>query len=164
VSHELAAVRRAPPTLDEAAEAIGAEVDALRKRGRPRLVIDGPKITVAWPDALQLAPSGQAQMAPTGSASALLCAMLPTRQLAELFAPDIERLTQGGIGKEERAQRTAALERELAVLECEEEALVTRALNDGIMVHRRPYASGFALLGLCAGLPPAEQPVLQAAE
>src|SRR5262245_58277240 len=105
---ELAAVRAAPPSAQEARAQIVAGVERLAERGRPQLSLAAGRATLQFADVLQHGTPGSALSAPSGSASALLC---------WLFRDDIIRLctaqlddAAGGLSAAERRARTAELE------------------------------------------------------
>jgi len=143
---ELARVRAAPPTADEARAAIVAEVERLAVRGTPQLSLANGKVTLWFPDQQQHAAPGSALAAPAGSASALLC-WLFRDQIVELCTARLEEVA-GGITAADRAQRIAELEQQLSQFEHDEEQLIELALAAGVEVHRRPHASPYALLGI----------------
>jgi hypothetical protein len=67
---------------------------------------------------------------------------------------------KGGIPAAEREPRREKLQAALLELERVEEHFVVQALAAGLEVHRRPYASGYALLSMEVG----EVESMQAAE
>jgi hypothetical protein len=116
----------------------------------PQLTFEGDKVRIHWPDVQPYAGTATALTVPSGAAGAMLCALF-AKEVAKALAPELIEKTRGGIGREERAQRTAELEQRILSLETEEEALAEAALASGLKVDRRPYASGWALLGLLPG-------------
>jgi hypothetical protein len=159
---ELQRVRSAPPSRDEIEDALRREVQTLITRGTPSVNIDGGKITTFWPDRPVLGGAkNEAVAAPAGSASALIAAMFPD-VVYKMLTQGLDQL-EGGISADERARRTAEIERQVLLLEHEEESLVTQALAAGLEVHRRPSASGWALLAI-APPPAAADQMMVAAE
>jgi hypothetical protein len=141
---EIYRVQHVPPPVDDIKAHITAEIDRLAARGRPTIKVDGSKIDVRWPDHAPFAP---VDMAPGGTVSAMLAWMFHDQLLASML-DGVERLGEGGIGAADRAARERELKDKIMRLEHDEEALVTTAIADGLECHRRPSASGFALLGI----------------
>jgi hypothetical protein len=147
VQGELVRTKQAPCTADEAKAAVIAEITRLAAIGKPQLRIeDGGKIVITFADQQQFAAPGTALVAPSGSASALLCWLFPDQIIQHATARLHE--IEGGISAADRKRRIAELESELFQLETDEESLITAALDAGMEAHRRPYASPYALLGL----------------
>jgi hypothetical protein len=141
---ELVAVRNAPPTVAEQRAKITAQIAAWSQEGTP---VRSPDGSLQMADQMLFAGSGQPLVAPMLSATRLLCWLFRDEMLEALLA-GLGEGSDEGLSAAERKQRTAELEARIRRLEHEEEALVTQALDAGLEVHRRPDASGFALLGL----------------
>jgi hypothetical protein len=157
---ELTRVKTAPPTPAEAKSAVRAEIERLALLGKPSLQINGNKIAIHFLDQQMHAAPGQAFVAPSGSASAMLCWLFGD-QIIKHATANLDQI-EGGISTADRKRKVAELEAELFQLETDEESLVAQALDAGMEAHRRVHASGFALLGLEV-VPPGAG-VLQAAE
>jgi hypothetical protein len=146
VQGELTRVKQAPLTPDEAKDQVIAEINRLAQQGKPQLRIDAGKITIWFPDQQLHAAPGTALVAPSGSASAMLC-WLFTDKIIQHATANLDQI-EGGLSTSDRKRQQAELEAELFQLETDEESLITQALDAGMEAHRRTYASGFALLGL----------------
>jgi hypothetical protein len=144
---ELVRVKQAPPSVEEAKAAVIAEIRRLASVGKPQLrIADGGKISIWFPDQQLHAAPGSALVAPSGSASAMLC-WLFTEQIIENATANLHQM-EGGISASDRKRKIAELTEQLSQLETDEESLITQALDAGMEAHRRVHASGFALLGL----------------
>jgi hypothetical protein len=147
VQGELTRVRKAPLTPDEARAALITEVNRLASIGKPTLQIDDAgKIAIHFPDQQMYGTPGTALAAPSGSASAMLCWLFGDKIIAHATA-NLDQI-EGSISTADRKRTLAELESELFQAECDEESLVAQAQDAGLEAHRRPYASGLALLGL----------------
>jgi hypothetical protein len=147
VQAALTGTKRAPCTPAEAKAQVIAEVERLAAIGKPNLRIEeGGKVGIFFPDQQQHAAPGSALVAPSGSASAMMC-WLFTDQIIQHAVANLDQIV-GGISAADRKRKIADLEAELFQLETDEESLITQALDAGMEAHRRPYASGFALLGI----------------
>jgi hypothetical protein len=143
---ETQAVKAAPPSPEEIEAHIVLEVARLAKQG-PRLHIEDGEAIISWPDMPRFGGApGVAMTAPPGSATRLTAALHPIL-LMSLLMLQAKEIT-GGIPSAERAERLAELTTRLDRLERQEEVLVGRAIDAGLDVHRRPYASPWALLGI----------------
>jgi hypothetical protein len=159
---ELRALRNATGTLEELGVQVLREIEAKAARGRPRVNVNAGKVSIAWPDVINLAPKGTALSAPMGSCSDILCWLHEPEIARKLIIDLVAALPEGGgISEAGRTARIAEIEADIARLENEEEALIEQALAAGIEVHRRVNASPWALLGIAPG---AAEEVLQAAE
>jgi hypothetical protein len=144
---ELTRVKRAPPSADEAKAVIIAEINRLAALGKPQLSItDDGKIKIWFPDQQLHAVPGSALVAPSGSASAMMCWLFADK-IIQHATVNLDQIV-GGISTPDRKRSIAELEAELFQLETDEESLVSQALDAGMEAHRRAHASGFALLGL----------------
>jgi hypothetical protein len=158
---ELAAVKRALGTIEELGVELLMQLSRKAAAGRPRINVNAGKMSIGWPDVINLAPKGTALSAPMGSCSDMLCWLHEQEIAKKLVADLIAALPEGGgITEAERTARIAEIEAAIARLEHEEEALIEQALAAGIEVHRRVNASPWALLGIAPG----SVEVLQAAE
>jgi hypothetical protein len=142
---EVARLLQAPLTPAEIKQRVTAEVDRLAMAGRPTLMLDGGKVDVSWPDDNRF--GNGALSAPTKSASALMC-WLHHDEILSRMLEGIDDKIVGAVPATERADSEAKMRERILALEHDEEAFVTRALADGLEVHRRPTASGWALLGI----------------
>jgi hypothetical protein len=143
---ELVRVKQAPCTPEEARAAIIAEVNRLAAIGKPTLQFNGPKIAIHFPDQQQHSMPGQALVAPSGAASAMMC-WLFADQIIQHATANLDQIV-GGISTPDRKRMIGELEAELAALEHDEESLITQGLDGGLEVHRRPFASPYAILGI----------------
>jgi hypothetical protein len=168
---ELAGLRSAPPTPEELARDLVGQITAHARP--PALLILDRKLRILWPDSQEFAAPGSTLAAPSGSASGLLCWLFHDR-IVESLAPVLEQLIgrlPAGVSSEDREQRISELTARLLLLEHQEEALISSAASAGIELARRPYCSGWALLGITPGAESTETPappefteVMQAAE
>src|SRR6185312_8052634 len=90
--------------------------------------------------------SGTALSAPPGSATQILC-WLFEGELVKALTAGLASI-DGGLSIEQRGQKLTELERELLVLEQQEEHLVVAALAAGLECDRRVSANPIAILGL----------------
>jgi hypothetical protein len=141
---EIARLLQAPLTPAEIKDRVRAQVDKMANAGRPTLMLDGGKVDIQFPDENRFGDG--ALSAPTKSASSLMAWMFHD-EILDRMLDGVDQI-QGGVPMAERADREAEIRKRILALEHEEEALVVRALADGLEVHRRPSASGFALLGI----------------
>jgi hypothetical protein len=124
------------------------------------VTVEGAKVELHMPDQQLYGVPGQVLVAPSGSASKLMCWPDRDRIIAELTAGITD--LSGAIPSAERPGRMRELEERLFRLEVAEEFFVTEAIAAGLEAHRRPDASPWAILGW--GLQPPEAPVAEAAE
>ena len=141
---ELRQIKTAPPPSSEIKAALVAEVDRMAGEGKPRVSVDGGKITIHWPDVQPYAVPGAALSAPSGSASKMLCALFGD-QLKKLLAAGVGDV-KGAVPSAERPKRVREIEARVLALEVAEERLVMAAPEEGLEVHRRIDASPWAIL------------------
>jgi hypothetical protein len=143
---ELAQIRTAPLTVAEIKQHLTALIDQMAAQGQPQFNFSNGEVRMHFADEQIYANSNAALVAPSGSASKLLAWMFRDRlvQAVVTAADDVV----GGISRADRTRRIHELETRILALEHAEESFVTEALQSGLEVHRRPYASPFALLGL----------------
>jgi hypothetical protein len=160
----LRGARHAMPRPEPTGATSGARALGLAPRpGSSLVVITGPKIDVHLPDVVLYGQGGGGLAAPSGSVSRIIAAIDPEGSFRRIMAAVPE--TGEGISAADRARREREIAAEILRLEHVEEALVVRALAAGLEVHRRPDASGWALLGLTATARPVEAPPMaEAAE
>jgi hypothetical protein len=143
---ELMRIRAAPLPKEEIQLAIIAAINVMAQEGAPRIVTEGGKVTVHFPDVMQYGTPGQAMSAPSGSASRLMAWVHRDALLKRLLAEIKDE--EGSISSEERPQRVRQTEQHLLALEISEEKLVCHAIAAGLEVHRRPDCSPWVLLDL----------------
>jgi hypothetical protein len=147
VQGELTRTKQAPLTPDEARAALITEINRLAAIGKPTLQIDDAgKIAIRFCDQQMFGAPGSALVAPSGSASAMLCWLFGDKIIQHATA-NLDQI-EGSISTADRKRKLGELEAELFQLETDEESLVSQAQDAGAEVHRRIYASGLALLGL----------------
>jgi hypothetical protein len=135
-------VKATPPSVEEIKAAIVAEVNRMADEGKPTFGLDGGKVKFHWPDVQEFAPPGSPLVAPSGGATKLACWWDRARLNADA------ELRSSSLSAAERKQCLTELAAQLARLEHEDESLTEQALAAGIEIHRRPYASAYALLGI----------------
>jgi hypothetical protein len=143
---EQAVVRAAPPSRDEVAAQLTAQINKMAAEGAPKISLDGGKVSIAWPDVQLYAVPGSGLSAPSGSASKLICFLFNEMMIKQVTASVAN--IEGGLSAAERAQRIAELDARVSRLEHEDEQLVEQALARGLEIHRRVDAHPFALLSI----------------
>jgi hypothetical protein len=143
---QLAGVKATPPSVDEIKAAIVVEVNRMADEGKPTFTLDSGKVKFHWPDVQEFGPPGSALVAPSGGATKLQCWWDRDAMIQRLSAEAEVRGSDLSAAK--RREYIADLAAQLARLEHEEEQLIEMALAAGVDVHRRPYASAYALLGI----------------
>lgn len=138
---ELAQVQAAPLPRKELLAKAKAHVAELARQGAPMIDTASGSFTVNW-DALSVPPHWNS------SPDVLM------RKLALMFPDKVYEMLAAkiadapGVPAAERERRIRELESEILQLQHTEEALVEQAIESGLEVHRNPYASPWALLGL----------------
>jgi hypothetical protein len=140
---EISRVKELPLPADELKARIRAEVEALAAQGAPKIDLSSGKLALHFCDDPLFGAPGQAKSAPPLSATRTLAFMFPDL-LVECLTSAVDGVE--GISTADKAQRLTELEAHLLALERAEECFVEAALTQGIEAHRRPNASGFALL------------------
>jgi hypothetical protein len=128
-----------------------ADIDRLAKGGSPHVNLEG-KVDIRWVDQNIYAAPNSPLVVPAGSVSAMFARFQPDRMLEILKESIGFANIKGGIPQAEREPRMEKLAADLIALERQEECFVVMALAAGLEVHRRPYASGFAILGIEVGV------------
>jgi hypothetical protein len=150
---------RAALTLAELREQAAAHVAQLRERGKPRVTFGhGQPFNIIFDAQVEGAWTARQDLA------AALAYLDPVSLLQRLIE-DIEALPKPPLAltAKARAEKLAALDAELLILEREDEILVEVSEEEGPIVQRRPDADPRAILGLVPGrrASPAPEPVKQ---
>ncbi|MGE0522118.1 MAG: hypothetical protein AB7O60_03660 [Variibacter sp.] len=136
-------IEAAPLPLDELKEKIGALVDDLERKAKPKIRIERGKCEILWPSP----PSGQTALSPVPAAAAFLLAWYSPRGLYDALVEEVTAALGDGVrtyGTQERAERLAQIEDELLALQYAEDVVI----DDRVDVMRRPYANPLAVLGI----------------
>lgn len=151
---ELAAIRAAPPTVEEAKQQITEQILDLARQGGPHIVVSADAhARLVFLDQPAHANPGQPLTTPAGAVGKMLAWLFCDRMIAAASAA-VEQTIQGpGLTREARAESIAFLTSRLGELEHQEEVLVEQALTAGVEVHRRPNASPLAVLNIEEDLP-----------
>jgi hypothetical protein len=152
-------VDRAALTLAELKEQAAAHVAQLRERGKPRVNFGhGQPFNIVFDAYVEGAWTARQDLA------AALAYLDPISFLQRLIE-DIEALPKPplALSAKARAEKLAALDAELLILEREDETLVEVSAEEGPIVQRRLDADPRAILGLIPGrrASPAPEPVKQ---
>jgi hypothetical protein len=139
----LEAVMAAPPPKAILKEQAARHVEALAKRGRPRLSAPNGELDVKFGDPGSFAPGTSA------SVTAMLAWLHGPAMVARLVA-EIDKMPDNpnAMNAEQKAERIASLKGSLDDLERREEATIEAALAQGLDVLRRVDASPLAVLGV----------------
>lgn len=142
---ELVRLKLQPLPRDELQQRAKDYVEQLAAEAGPLVRTANGSFEVEWAVPTPLSYGVQS---PSRSAAAMLCAMFPDKMLDLIVAqlPD-----QGGMPAAQRQEREAEVTARVLRLEREEEALIEQAQAQGIECHRRPNASGWAILGIEIG-------------
>jgi hypothetical protein len=137
---QLAIVRRAPLPVSDQKQAALDYVARLARTARPNISVVKDTLRVTWHDDI---------IAGKDDALALLAWVAPDQVLATLERAIEQQPTPiNSMPANERIARVSELEDQLQELEAREEALISRASNEGIEVLRRPDASPACVLGV----------------
>jgi len=138
---ELVQVKDAPLPREELLALAREHVASLAGQGAPAIDTAAGKFEVLW-DAQSVPPHWNAS---PSVFMAKLAALWPDQVLGLLTAQIGDA---PGVPAAQRASRIRELESEILRLQHEEEALVVAAVDAGLEVHRNPYSSPWALLGV----------------
>lgn len=148
LARDLTRVRRAPRSADEVKAAMRARIDAMARAGMPKihdLTAETPRIDL-FPSTLSGDTLGR-MFNRTVMENAL--AWLHGDAIKAALEAEIDRrVGEDGVSAQARTKAEAELPVAILALERREEALIERALMEGMEVGRRPDASPMAVLGI----------------
>jgi hypothetical protein len=136
-------VKRAPAPLDDAKRQVRELVAALAEKGKPAVDIRSGTLQVkGWTAAEEHSPTFHSRTIAT------LCWLMPDvviERLDEIIAPlaDADALPH-----DQRKERLAELEQQIQEAELAEEAIITKAHADGVVIPRRHDQGAASILGV----------------
>jgi len=128
--HAIATLRSAPQPVSDVITMITREIAAKAQIGRPRLMVNGPRIGIAWPDAA----GGFGPGLPNGIVSAMICALAGSTIEAALIEDATAMIGDHGLPLAGRDTQIAGLESEVRQLRSEAEIVRQAAAMDGIEI------------------------------